>query len=140
MKKIVFAFLFFLVTSLFATAQEKEKIETGKIYFLRATGFALWNAPFKTFIDGKLVCKLYNNEYSIHDIAEGTHECSVQFHGSKSKEKTEKFKITILRGKLTYVQLSIKVGFVISKVYCEEITENTAKEKIIKMKENTEFL
>jgi hypothetical protein len=140
MKKVVFALLVSLIVTSFAIAQEKEKIETGKIYFLRSTGFALWNAPFKTFIDGKLVCKLYNNEYSIHDLAEGIHECSVQFHGSKSKEKTEKFKVTILPGKLTYVQLSIKVGFAISKVSCEEITENTAKEKILKMKEDTKCL
>jgi hypothetical protein len=140
MKKILLAFLVSLIVTSFATAQNKENLETGTICFLRSTGFALWNAPYRTFIDGKLVCKLKNNKYSTHNLAEGTHECSVQFYGSKSKEKTEKFKVTIVAGKLTYVQLSIKVGFAISEVYCEEITENTAKNKMKTMKEDTECL
>ena len=131
---IVFSF------SLTMNAQEEEKKETGKIYLIRSTGFALYNAPYKIFIDGKLVCKLKNNKFSIHDLSEGVHQCAVQFNGTKLKEKTEKFEVTIIKEKLTYVQISIKVGFAVSKVYCEEVTENTAKQKIEKMSEDTKCL
>jgi hypothetical protein len=140
MKKSTLILLLILGFSCSMKAQESVTKETGKIYFLRSTGFALWDSPFKTFIDGKLICKLNNNKYSIHDLSEGIHECSVQFYGTKSKEKSKKFKVTILPGKITYVQLSIEVGFAISTVYCEEVTENTAKQKMEKMKEDIECL
>jgi hypothetical protein len=130
MKKVIFTLMLtFLVTS-FGFAQESGNATTGKIYFLRSTGFALYNAPYKVFIDNQLVCKVKNNKYSIYDLKEGTYECSVQFHGTKSKEGTKKFKFTVSPGKIVYMQLSIKVGFVAADVFCEEITENTGIEKI----------
>ena len=144
MKKVIKKTILLLIItfsfSFSANAQETNNKETGKIYLMRSTGFALYNAPFKIFIDGELVCKLKNNKFSIHDLSEGFHECAVQFNGTKLKEKTEKFKVTIIKGKLTYVQVSIKVGFAISKVYCEEVTENTALQKIKMMEEEAKCL
>ena len=137
LKKIILLLIITFSFSLSVNAQETESKEMGKIYFLRSTGIELWNGSFKTFIDGKLVCKLQNKKYSIHEVPVGKHECSVQFGGTKSKEKAEKFEVNVEKGKTTYVQLVFENGFFINKIYCEEVTENTAKQKIAKMEEDT---
>ncbi|WP_016989366.1 DUF2846 domain-containing protein [Flavobacterium sp. ACAM 123] len=140
MKKVIFTLMLtFLVTS-FGFTQESRNATTGKIYFLRSTGFALYNAPYKVFIDDILVCKVKNNKYSIYDVQEGTYECSVQFYGKKSKEGTKKFKFTVLPGNIVYIQLSIKVGFAVADVFCEGITENTAIEKMKSLQQTTTCL
>jgi hypothetical protein len=139
MKKIVFSFLVFLMTASAIKAQETEqKTESGKIYFLRSTGFAGSAQAFKTFIDEKFVCKLNNKKYSIHEVPAGKHSCSVQFGGKKSKEGAEKFEVLVEPGKITYVQIVFETGMWINNVYCEEVTENTAKQKMINMSEDTD--
>ncbi len=140
MKKIVLAFLVCLIAISFATAQDTTKVATGKIYFLRSTGFAGSAAAFKTFIDGKFVCKLNNKKYSIHEVPAGKHECSVQFGGKVSKESAEKFEVQVEPGKITYVQLVFEMGAFINNIYCEEVTENTAKKKMGIMVEDTKCL
>lgn len=141
MKKRILTFLVFLITVSFVKAQDTEKldkVETGKIYFLRSTGFAGSAQAFKTFIDGEFVCKLNNKKYSIHEVPVGKHKCSVQFGGKTSKEGAEKFEVQVEAGKITYVQLVFETGMWVNNVYCEEVTENTAKNKMEKMKEDTE--
>lgn len=140
MKKIIFVVLVSLIVTSFATAQDKENVETGKIYFLRSTGFQGSAVPFKTFIDGVFVCKLNNKKYSIHEVPVGKHECSVQFGGKTSKEKAEKFEVQVEPGKITYVQLVFETGLFINNIYCEEVTENTAKKKMEIMEEDTKCL
>jgi hypothetical protein len=140
MRKIIFAILVSLVVTSFVSAQDKENLQTGKIYFLRSTGFQGSAAAFKTFIDGEFVCKLNNKKYSIHEVPVGKHECSVQFGGKKSKEKAEKFEVQVEPGKITYVQLVFETGVFINNIYCEEVTENTAKKKMLNMEEDTKCL
>ena len=140
MKKIIFALLVSLIVTSFATAQDKENVETGKIYFLRSTGFQGSAVAFKTFIDGEFVCKLNNKKYSIHEVPVGKHECSVQFGGKTSKEKAEKFEVQVEPGKITYVQLVFETGLFINNIYCEEVTENTAKKKMEILVEDTKCL
>ena len=139
-KKIILLLIIALSFSFSINAQETENKETGKVYILRSTGIELWNGAFKTFIDGKLVCKLHNKKYSIHEVPVGKHECSVQFGGTKSKEKAQKIEVLVEKGKITYVQVVFEIGFFINKIYCEEVTENTAKQKIEKMVEDTKCL
>jgi hypothetical protein len=139
-KKLILILLLAVSFTSFVKAQEKEKIETGKIYFLRSTGFGGSAAAFKTFIDGEFVCNLNNKKYSVHEVPAGNHECSVQFGGKKSKEKAEKFEVQVEAGKITYVQLVFETGVLINNIYCEEVTENTAQQKIKKMVEDTKCL
>ncbi|RVT72783.1 DUF2846 domain-containing protein [Flavobacterium sufflavum] len=140
MKRIIFTFLVTIIVTSFTTAQEKETLETGKIYFLRSTGFQGSAVAFKAFIDGEFVCRLNNKKYSIHEVPVGKHECSVQFGGTKSKEKAEKFEVVVEPGKITYVQLVFETGLFINNIYCEEVTENTAKKKMEILVEDTKCL
>ncbi|MBC5862987.1 DUF2846 domain-containing protein [Flavobacterium turcicum] len=138
MKKTILTLLVSLFFAVGAAAQETSTSETGKIYFLRSTGFQGSAVAFKTFIDGEFVCKLNNKKYSIHEVPVGKHECSVQFGGKVSKEKAEKFVIDVQPGKTVYVQIVFESGILINNVYCEEVTENTATSKMQNMKEDTE--
>ena len=137
----IFVVLFILLSFTSLTkAQNTEKVETGKIYFLRSTGFAGSAQAFKTFIDEQFVCKLNNKKYSIHEVPVGKHKCSVQFGGKKSKDGAEKFEILVEPGKITYVELVFEPGAFVNNIYCEEVTENTAKLKMAKMSEDTDCL
>lgn len=140
MKKIIFKILISLAFTSFSVAQENDSQATGKIYFLRSTGFQGSAAAFKTFIDGEFVCKLNNKKYSIHEVPVGKHECSVQFGGKKSKEKAEKFEVQVEAGKISYVQLVFETGMFINNIYCEEVTENTGVQKMKMMEEDTKCL
>ncbi|MEZ7500254.1 DUF2846 domain-containing protein [Flavobacterium sp. Arc3] len=139
-KKLILTLFISLSVNCFMNAQDIEKTETGKIYFLRSTGFAGSAAAFKTFIDGEFVCKLNNKKYSVHEVSVGSHECSVQFGGKKSKDKAEKFEVKVEPGKITYVQLVFETGVLVNNIYCEEVTENTAKQKMTKMEEDAKCL
>lgn len=138
MKQTILTLLVSLFFAVGAAAQEASVAETGKIYFLRSTGFQGSAVAFKTFIDGEFVCKLNNKKYSIHEVPAGKHECSVQFGGKVSKEKAEKFVIDVQPGKTVYVQIVFESGMLINNVYCEEVTENTATSKMQNMKEDTD--
>ncbi|CAM4027459.1 DUF2846 domain-containing protein [Flavobacterium sinopsychrotolerans] len=140
MKKSIFTLIVTLFFASLASAQDSTNVETGKIYFLRSTGFQGSAVAFKTFIDGEFVCKLNNKKYSIHEVPAGKHECSVQFGGKVSKDKAEKFVIQVEPGKITYVQLVFETGILINNIYCEEVTENTAKSKMTNMTEDTKCL
>ncbi|WP_367769807.1 DUF2846 domain-containing protein [Flavobacterium sp. WC2421] len=139
-KKLIIVLLMSLSFNIAMRAQESKTTETGKIYFLRSTGFQGSAVAFKTFIDGEFVCKLNNKKYSIHEVPVGKHECSVQFGGKKSKEKAEKFEVQVEAGKITYVQLVFETGLFINNIYCEEVTENTATQKMKIMEEDTKCL
>lgn len=134
-KNLLSALLFSLIFTFTMSGQE-----TGKIYFLRSTGFQGSASAFKTFIDGEFVCKLNNKKYSVHEVPVGKHECSVQFGGKKSKEKAEKFEVQVEAGKSTYVELVFETGLFINNIYCQEVTENTAINKMEKMEEDTKCL
>lgn len=124
------ALLLPLIISIFFTfhikAQNSEYQKTGKIYFLRATGFNGAISALRVFIDGEFACKLNNNKYSIHEVSTGKHECSVQSGGNKLKKWAEKFQVNVEAGKTTYVQVFLALGPLSNNVYCQEITENSA--------------
>ena len=143
MKKSILVFAltcFCAVFNLKAQETESTTQETGKICFIRSTGFAGSASAFKTFIDEQFVCKLNNKRYSFHEVNPGKHTCSVQFGGKKSKEKAEKFEVNVKPGETTYVQLVFETGMLINNIYCEEVTENTAKSKMEKLKEDNKCL
>jgi len=140
-KKIILLLIIIFIFSLSVNAQETKNKETGKICFLRSTGLNSSGYGFKMFIDDKLVCKLNNKKYSVHEVAVGKHNCFVKGEKKKSDESVEKFEVQVEAGKITYVQLIYEVGFFKSYLlYCEEVAEDLAKMKIEKMSEDTKCL
>jgi|NOAtaT_7_FD_contig_41_5820784_length_1423_multi_2_in_0_out_0_1 hypothetical protein len=113
-----------------AMAQEK-----AKIYFIRSTGYN-WGGAYKAFIDEKLVCNIQNKRYSIHEVEPGEHRVSVQFSGKQHKGNDEPIVITVEAGKKYYVEMAIKRKFATSDLYCQEVTESTAKNLMKECKED----
>ena len=110
--------------------------QSGKVYFMRSTGFQGSAQGFTVFIDDSVVCKLNNKRFSIHDVAPGTHRFSVQFAGKSSKEKAERIEIEIEAGKTYYIQLIFQSGLVKNNLYCQEVTKSSANTMLDKLKED----
>jgi Protein of unknown function (DUF2846) len=114
--------------------------QSGKVYFLRSTGYNGSAAGFTVFIDDEVVCKLNNKRFSIHDVPAGTHTFSSQFAGKTSKEKAERIEIKIEAGKTYYIQLIFQGGLFVNNLYCQEVTESSAKTMMNKLTEDKKCL
>lgn len=106
------------------------------VYFMRSTGFQGSATAFTAFIDDSIVCKLNNRRYSIHTITPGKHKFTVQFAGKKSKEKAEAVYIETEAGKAYYIQMIFQPGAFVNNLYCQEVTENSAKTMLPAMKQD----
>jgi hypothetical protein len=119
------------------TSAQTDSAQVSTVYFLRNTGFAGSAAAFKTFIDDKFLCRLNNKRYTIHTVPSGKHSFSVQFGGTTLKEKAERFELNLEPGKTYYIRVVFKTGAFVNNVYCEEITESSAKNEMGKLKEDS---
>jgi VCBS repeat-containing protein len=129
------ALLIFLLT---LCQSIKAQDKTGKVYFMRSTGVQGWAVAFTAFIDGQFVCKLNNKKYSVHEVNVGEHTFSVQFAGKSSKEKAEQITINIEGGKSYYVQMIFQPGLIKNNLYCQEVTEGSAKTILPECSEDTQ--
>lgn len=132
----LFAFILFCLVN-FSSASAQE---SGKVYFIRSTGFQGSAVPFTAFIDQQLVCKLNNKKYSIHDVAPGEHVFTVQFAGKTAKEKAEPIKINIEAGKTYYIQMVFQTGYLKNNLYCQEVTEGSANTVLVNCAQDTKCL
>ena len=135
MKKGLTLLISVLLISTASFGQEK-----AKLYFIRSTGFNGSLTAFTAFVDDTLKCKLNNKKYSIHEISAGEHTISVQFAGKQSKQKAEKITIQMEAGKTYYVQMIFQPGFFVNNLYCQEVTENSAKEILKDLVQDTSCL
>jgi hypothetical protein len=133
--KIAPFILFFFISFTSVKAQE-----TAKVYFIRSTGFQGSAVAFTAFIDQQLVCKLNNKKYSIHELTTGEHVFTVQFAGKTAKEKAEPIKINVEAGKTYYIQMVFQTGYLKNNLYCQEVTESSAKTVLVNCVEDTKCL
>jgi hypothetical protein len=125
---LLFLFVFFNVISLATFGQAP----TGKIYFIRATGYVGSAVNFKAYIDDGLVCKLKNKTYSVHIVNVGKHTVSASNTGLSNQKKSKAFEVSVEEGKTTYVDVAWA-----NDVLCQEITEKSAEVKLKGLKQNT---
>ena len=128
--------LIFINVSFSILAQDSDSTArpAGTIYILRSTGFIGSAGAFSTFIDGNLACRINNNKYSIHEVPAGRHQFSIQFYGQKEKNKNDKIVVNVGSGETVFLSVVQIIGFYLNSiVYCDEITEETAKRKLIKL-------
>lgn len=137
MKSIFTSVLIIVIASVTAAQSTDTTSAKSKVYFLRNTGYIGSAAAFKTFIDDQFLCRLNNKRYTVHEVSSGKHTFSVQFGGTTLKEKAERFELTLEPGKSYYLRVVFKNGAFVNNVYCEEITENTAKKELETLKEDT---
>jgi hypothetical protein len=134
--KLVTLLVFLLTASFSAFSQTG----TGKVYFIRSTGYAGSAVNYHFFVDGNLVCKQKNKTFSIHDLSAGDHLISITTGGLPTAKKAPPLKITVVEGKTNYVSVvSTEAGYV-NKIACQEITQNSAEPLLAKAKEKTDCL
>ncbi len=144
MKTLFTFFLFLTSVSTFGQTEDSAAAAisgpTAKVVFMRSTGYNGSAVAFTAFIDDKLVCRLNNKRFSTHIVAPGDHIFSVQFAGRGAKEKAERITITAEAGKTYYIQFVFQPGLLVNNIYCQEVTENSAKTMLPKLKEDVKCL
>lgn len=113
-------------------AQDKK---TGKIYCIRVTNMVGTLVNYGFYIDGKMVCKLKNNHYSIHDVPAGEHQVLIQDRGYGTGKKSKPLTVTVEEGKSYY--MSVGSG---KSAYLQEIMPSSADELLKKAKLNKKCL
>jgi hypothetical protein len=136
MKKL-FSLLLLCSIVVSAESQTDSTTKSATVYFMRSTGFSGSAQGFTVFIDDNVVCKLNNKRYSVHSVAPGNHRFSVQFAGKNAKDKAERIEITTEAGKTYYIQLIFQTGLLKNNLYCQEVTENSAKTILGNLKEDS---
>ena len=134
--KLVLLLIIGITFSISGHSQDKY----ARVYFIRSTGFQGSAAAFTAFIDQQLVCKLNNKKFSVHQVDPGEHSFSVQFGGKQSKAKAEQIKINVEAGKTYYIQMVFQTGLIKNNLYCQEVTENSAKAVLVNCVEDTKCL
>jgi hypothetical protein len=127
---------FFLSGSLTADAQAK----TGKVYFIRVTGYAGTVVNYSFYVDGQLICKQKNKSYSVHDLSVGDHTIAISGGGLSNGRKSTPLKITVQEGKTNYISVVGTQSGYVNKINCQEITQNSAEPLLAKAKQKTDCL
>ncbi len=130
MNTILFVFSLFL-----ASSSQYGHNQNGKVYFIRSEGLQAPAAAFNLFIDQKMIGKLNNKRFSMHDVNAGKHVFSTRFVGKKPSEKAEKIEMQIEEGKTYYVQVEFKHGLFKNKLHFKEMQEEDAKKMLSGLKE-----
>lgn len=122
-------FFFFHLVCLSQTGNKPEPLpENGSVFLMRSTGFTGGASAFSVFIDEILVCRVENDSYTVHAIAPGMHRFAVQLSGRTQKKNVQTLDVRIEAGKKYFIQVTLQGGVLTNKVYCQEITENSARQ------------
>jgi hypothetical protein len=129
--KLFTVLAFFLTVSISAFSQTK----TGQVYLIRVTGYTGSSINYRFYLDDKLVCKLGNKSFSIHDVSVGEHTISVSSGGISTGKKSTPLKFTVAEGKANYISVvSTEAGYA-NKITCQEITQSSADPLLAKGKQ-----
>ena len=123
MKSLFVVLALLMATSLYAQNAEEE---TATVYFMRSTGVQGSISKVNAFIDGELVCKLNNYQYSTHQVTPGKREFVVQRSGKKLQETARTIEIDVQPGETYYITAILETDFFVNQVYCQEVTQNSA--------------
>lgn len=107
--------------------------EMGQVYFIRKNGYSGSGVTFNMAIDDSPICKLKSNRYSVHYVTPGVHKISLT--GNKFTV-SEPISIKVVRGRITYIELTTKTHFADFTILIEKISETLAKPLLMELKEN----
>jgi len=137
MKSFKLSLLAFLMTITFGAFSQTN---SGKVYLIRFTGSTGSMVNYSIFVDGKLICKLKNKSFSIHNLSVGEHNVSVVGGGLSTGKKSAPLTFTVAENKTNYITVASTQNGYANKITCQEITENSATPILAKAKENTNCL
>lgn len=135
LKKYLILFII-LAGQIIAHGQTPSNDTVATVYFLRETGYMGKAGAFKVFVDADYICKVSDNRFISTTIAPGTHTVSAQYYGTTIKDNVEKFEFTAEAGKTYYFTVTQVTGAFVNNIFCEEITENSGKNKMKGLRED----
>lgn len=124
-----------ILIHLFADAQDSARSYLATVYFMRSSG-VMGLTAFSCFIDDSLVCHLNNNKFSLHFINPGIHTFQVRADGKKSKKNIQTIELSLKEGQKYYFMLDVVDHYFAGTLSLLEVTENTAKKTLPKLKED----
>lgn len=112
--------------------------ETATVYIARK---GLWTGTagaVKIFNDGKIICELKNNSFSVHQVPTGSRSFHAQWYGKSSADPAKKneTEVELEAGKEYYFQLVKQEQGVWSYIHVQEVTASTWKKLKEKLKED----
>ncbi|MGN6437199.1 MAG: DUF2846 domain-containing protein [Agriterribacter sp.] len=119
--------------------QAQDSTQVSKIYFLRSTGYNGSLLTFHCFIDSGMVCKLKNNQYSLHTVPPGEHRLDVTAHSKELKNDNQSLKISTVAGQSYYIKILPAKGYN-NKVKLLSVSENTIRPVMAKCEPQTNCL
>lgn len=134
--KFILLFYSLTVFELNLNAQTNNVDNYATVYFIRETGYMGKAGAFKVFVDNDYICKISDNRFITTTITPGAHAVSAQYYGKYRKSHTEKFEFTAEAGKTYYFTVTQVTGAFVNNIFCEEITENSAKNKMKDLRED----
>ncbi|GGE49560.1 uncharacterized protein DUF2846 [Pedobacter psychrotolerans] len=137
MKTFKFSLLAFLLATTFGAFSQTN---TGKVYLIRSTGYTGSAVNYSIFVDGKLICKLKNKSFSIHNLNVGEHKVTVVSGGLSNGKKSAPLTFMVAENKTNYITVASTQNGYANKITCQEITENSATPILAKAKEHTNCL
>lgn len=121
----------FSLLSFTAFSQDKG----GLITVIRDGNYVGSAVPFKIFLDGKLVCRLKNHKYSVHNITEGEHTLTIANTGLGSHKVSRGFKVNVVSGQTNYVSVVNA-----RDLFFEEVTQKSGEDIIKRLVEQKDCL
>jgi len=109
---------------------------TGTVHLLRSTGYVGAGTGYSVFMDGERICALNNKRYSVHEVPAGSHSFTARQSGTNEKGSAEPLTLEVEAGKSYYIQISQRTSGVIAKLEWTELTENSGKAAMAKLKED----
>lgn len=120
--------LFTSHTSTFAQGTEPQKYAT--VYFMRETGYMGKAGAFKVFVDDTYICKISDKRYISTTVVPGKHSVSAQYYGTSLKPGAEQLYFEAEADKTYYFVVTQVTHAMVNDIFCEEITENSANQKM----------
>lgn len=129
-KNLIFSLIFLVATPAFS--QEASASQATVIFIRDMFKSNLKN--YKLLVDREFLCSIEEKRYSTHFLPPGKHAFSAQIGGKESKKNAEQLEIEMEAGKTYYVELAWEHNLLYPNIYCIEITENSAKKILGKLK------
>lgn len=111
--------------------------ELGQVCIIRRNGYSGSGVTFLVSIDDALVCKVKSNSHSEHMVKPGDHKISLTGNNFTVSIPVT---VSVLPGRITYVELVTKTTFTTFNVIIEKISEAQATLLLEKVRESKKCL
>lgn len=110
--------------------------QNGRVFVIRPGNYNGAAVPVNVYLDQKLVCKLKNKHFSVHEVTGGTHTIAVQSTGLSLHTLSAPDTLHIEAGKDVYLKLQLTNG----KLSLKELTQFSADYDMKNVSEMTKCL